>query len=327
MALLFKDSQLLSGRTQAASDPAGRFVAAQGSLCGSETTIVSVYAPVDRQERTPFFRQQLQPALPTGVPLVVGGDWNCVAGDQDLVGGQPGTRQHGFHDGLLPLQHALGLHDAFRLLHPTTAEFTFTATSGFSSARLDRWLVNDSLLTSVSAATVTDSRPGDHYGVSLSISPVAAAPRGPGVWSMPPFILSHPALQTLMAAEVQAFIAAHPLSTELSRADRCDQLKVHMQDVATNYCHVFNNQRTTQLRALRKQAAGARQAYLADPSNQHALDALRQTAATLQQHRQQQAAKDALRAGVLLHEYGDQSTYYFHHLHRQRQEATVINHL
>ncbi len=47
----------------------------------------------------------------------------------------------------------------------------------------------------------------------------------------------------------------------------------------------------------------------------------------LLQHRRQQAATDALRAGVLLHEYGDQSTYYFHHLHRQRQQATVITHL
>ena len=28
-----------------------------------------------------------------------------------------------------------------------------------------------------------------------------------------------------------------------------------------------------------------------------------------------------------MHEYGDQSTYYFHHLHRQRQQATVISHL
>ena len=38
-------------------------------------------------------------------------------------------------------------------------------------------------------------------------------------------------------------------------------------------------------------------------------------------------ATDALRAGVLLHEYGDQSTYYFHHLHKQRQQATVISRL
>ena len=29
----------------------------------------------------------------------------------------------------------------------------------------------------------------------------------------------------------------------------------------------------------------------------------------------------------MLHEYGDQSTYYFHHLHRQLQQATIINSL
>ena len=327
VALLFKDTPLLSDLTATTSDSSGRFVAAQGALSGSQTMFMSVYAPADRQERAPFFQQQLQPALPTATPLVLGGDWNCVAGDRDLVGGQPGTRQHGFQNVLLPLQQALGLHDAFRLLHPTAQDFTYTATTGASSARLDRWLVSDSLLTAISAASVTDTRPGDHYGVSLSISPATAPPRGPGVWSMPPFILSHPAFQTLMKAEVQTFLAAHPLSTVLSRAERWDQLKVHVQDVVVQYCFGVHNQRTTQLRALRQQTSAARQAYLADPSNQHALDALRHTATTLQQHRQQQAAKDALRAGVLLHEYGDQSTYYFHHLHRQRQQATVISHL
>ena len=327
VALLFKPTPLLSGLTAAVSDPNGRFVAAQGSLSGSQTMFASVYAPADRQERAPFFQQQLQPALPTGTPLVLGGDWNCVAEDLDLVGGQPGTRQHGFHNGLLPLSHALGLHDVFRLLHPTATDFTHTATTGCSSARLDRWLVSDSLLTAVSAATITDTRPGDHYGVSLSISPATAPPHGPGVWSLPTFILSHPALQTLMKAQIQSFMAAHPLSTALGRADRWDQLKAHIKDVATQYCFNFHNQRTTQLRALRQQTSDARQAYVADPSNASALDALRRTAAQLQQHRQQQAAKEALRAGVLLHEYGDQSTYYFHHLHRQRQQATVISHL
>ncbi len=78
---------------------------------------------------------------------------------------------------------------------------------------------------------------------------------------------------------------------------------------------------------LRVRASQAPAAYVADPGSHHALDALRHTAADILQHRRQQAATDALRAGVLLHEYGDQSTYYFHHLHRQRQQATVITHL
>ena len=91
----------------ASIDPHGRFVAAQCNLCArGQVTLASVYAVPSvafqqRQERAPFFTLQcLVPALPARTPLVLGGDWNCVAGDQDLVGGQPGTRQHGFHSGL-----------------------------------------------------------------------------------------------------------------------------------------------------------------------------------------------------------------------------------
>ena len=217
--------------------------------------------------------------------------------------------------------------DAFRHLHPDAHEFTHTATSGSSSAKIDRWLVSDILLSAVSAATVSDTKPGDHYGVTLSLSPAAAPPRGPGDWAMPAFIISHPAFKTLMTAHIQAFFQAYPVSPTLNRADRWDLLKVDIQDVARNYCSTFHARRTAQLRALRVQASSARSAYLADPANQRALDELRNTAADLQQHRQRQAATDALRAGVLLHEYGDQSTFYFHHLHRQRQQATTISQL
>ena len=89
-----------------------------------------------------------------------------MANDQDLIGGQPGTRQDGFQHGLLPLQQALGLQVAERNLQPQEREFTHTATSGSSSARIDRWLVTDSLLPNVSATLVSDIRPSDHYGVS-----------------------------------------------------------------------------------------------------------------------------------------------------------------
>ncbi len=66
---------------------------------------------------------------------------------------------------------------------------------------------------------------------------------------------------------------------------------------------------------------------MAAPGSHLALDELRHTAAALLQHRQKQAATDALRADVLLPEDGDQFTYDFHPLHRQQQQSTVISHL
>ena len=115
VALLLKPCPLLTGATSATVDPHGRFAAVQCDLSGSPITVASVYAPVERQERVPFFQGSLLPALPAGKPPCLGGGgWNCVA--NDIIGGQPGTRQFGFHQGLLPLQQALGLQDAFRHL-------------------------------------------------------------------------------------------------------------------------------------------------------------------------------------------------------------------
>jgi len=55
----------------------------------------------------------------------------------------------------------------------------------------------------------------------------------------------------------------------------------------------------------KKKGSQARAADVAAPGSHYALDAWRHTAAALLQHRRQQAAIVALRAGVLLHEYGD----------------------
>ena len=73
VALLFKASPLLSSVTPAAADPNGRFVAAQGNLCGCQITMASVYAPVERQQRAPFFQHSLMPALPASTPLACWG--------------------------------------------------------------------------------------------------------------------------------------------------------------------------------------------------------------------------------------------------------------
>ncbi|KAL3157058.1 hypothetical protein ABBQ38_001309 [Trebouxia sp. C0009 RCD-2024] len=98
---------------------------------------------------------------------------------------------------------------------------------------------------------------------------------------MPPSIITHAAFKTIMAAQVQAFMLACPVSQTASRAVSWDQLKVHIQDVARNYCSTFHADRTRHFRALRMRASQARAAYLADPTSQPALDQLRHTAAHL----------------------------------------------
>jgi len=38
------------------------------------------------------------------------------------------------------------------------------------------------------------------------VSPANAPPRGPGLWSMPPAIISHPAFKAFMTAQIKALL-------------------------------------------------------------------------------------------------------------------------
>ena len=95
----------------------------------------------------------------------------------------------------------------FRRVSKTRGGLPFRASpllSGIRSAATDpEWFYPHSHLR---VAALTVSQPADFYWVTLSLSPAATPPRGPGKWLMPPFIVSHPAFKTLMTAEVQALM-------------------------------------------------------------------------------------------------------------------------
>ena len=214
MALLFKACPLLSDVSAYAADPCGRFIAAQGTLSGSHVTMASVYAPVERQERAPFLQQSLLPAMSIGTPLLLGGDWNWVAQDMDLVGGQPGTRQHGFQSGLLPFQQALSLHDAFRCLHPQAREFTHTATNNASSARIDRCRAAATACFQMSVQLQSQT-------VSCQNIMECHLPMHlPAVQGFGQCLLALFPFKTLMTAHIQTFFQTNPVTTTLSRAAR-----------------------------------------------------------------------------------------------------------
>lgn len=62
---------------------------------GLPYTVVSVYAPAVAAERQAYFLQELLPSLPADRHLIMGGDFNCIAGQQDLrystQRGKPGS--------------------------------------------------------------------------------------------------------------------------------------------------------------------------------------------------------------------------------------------
>ena len=121
-----------------------------------------------------------------------------------------------------------------------------------------------------------------------------------------------------MTAQIQTIFQANPVTTAVSRAEM-GQLKLHIHEVARNYCSIFHAQRTGQLRVLMVRASQAQGPR--GISRQSSCPGCSAPYSSISS-----AASPAAGWG-LLHEYADQSTYDFHHLHRHRQQSTIISHL
>ena len=159
-------------------DPFGRFLVTNVEIEDQRLQICNVYAPNHVSSRSTFF-QPLFSVLKSGVPTILGGDFNCVenifldkiGGDSDLAVSALKSLQN--------LTKAFNLHDAFRDLHPSTKLFTWSRADGTISCRPDRFYVSREIICSKSHTKFFSF--SDHNAAVLKFQPPNTQKRGPGV--------------------------------------------------------------------------------------------------------------------------------------------------
>ncbi len=182
-------------------DPFGRFLVTNVEIEDQRLQFCNVYAPNHVSSRSNFF-QQLFSVLKSGVPTILGGDFNCVenifldkiGGDSDLVVSALKSQQN--------LTKAYNLQDAFRDLHPSTKSFTWSSVDGSISCRVDRFYVSREVICSLSNTKFLPF--SDHYAVILKFQPPNTQKRGPGVWKRNTSLLQHEYVE-----KIRGFYACH----------------------------------------------------------------------------------------------------------------------
>ena len=307
----------------------GRILGVDFHLEQTPFTVVSVYAPHTAASRPAFYRHQLLPSLPQDRRLVLGGDWNCISSELDLLdpAGNPAHRYPGYWDGLREVEAARQLHDVWRERNGTARTFTHVSSSG-TSARLDRWMVSEQLLAWVSpgphAAGQTVGYPGDHLGVTLSLTIPGSLVPGQGAWRLSLHLLDDQQLCNTITTRLPEFAAAHPISHTYSHGQRWEDIKQLIRDLATQRSYQLALQRRQATRDLEADSRTAQAAYAAAPTNAAALTAWREAHYLLQELNAAAAHAAANQAGLAWQQYGEQSTYWFHHVARERQAQTAI---
>ena len=329
VAILFRTTARISDFTVRHSSATGRTLSVDFTFGGLPYTVVCVCAPSVAADRPQYFTQELFPSMPADRHLLVGGDFNCIAGQQDMLdpASPPGQRTLGYWTGLRHVETEHHLYDVWRDLNADRRAFTHIATSGQSAARLDRWLISEQLRARVSKEPQATGHvigyPGDHLGVSLCLTAPASTLYGAAVWRLPLHLLDDQPFCDRIADEVPAYLAAHPLGPQLTRGHRWENLKRQVKDIAMQRSWALAAQHRASLRMLEADSRAAVAAYSRSPSAQTLLEW--QDAHQLLQALNAESAKGAaLHAGVVWQFYGEQSTFWFHHLARERQSRTEL---
>ena len=246
-----------------------------------------------------------------------------MASELDTVHAAPTSRRFaGFAGGLQVVQENLGLQDVWRTLNPNRTAFTHQAAHG--GGRLDRWLASQELMPLCHMTNIHDDLPGDHLGVSVKIIARTGVLQGPPTWRFPVHLLDDADFRKRTQDLLEDFFGPRAVHDGLSHADRWDAFKVGIRDFTQAFSWREAAAKQSSMSALRAAAAVSREQYTLDPSNTQALQAWQLARLDLQTWHSAIAAEAALRAGILWGHYGEQSTFYFHHLARQRQAKTSI---
>ena len=329
VAVLFRDGAATSAVQRVCEAP-GRALVVSFEHAGVAHAVVSVYAPVEPPQRQAFFLDTLLPLLPSDRALLVGGDFNCVSDAFDVLGGTADSlirREVGYWGGLQHVQAARDLVDVYRELHPTGREITRAGPQ--SAARLDRWLVSRSLLGRLRAADVgagVDQLPSDHRAVYIALRAGRQGPAlGKGPWRFCLDLLRNAAYMEATAALLDRFDASHPvIAGSATLGTDYEELKALLREEAKRHMLARSRVRNAQEAAATGAVRAALALYQRHPTLAYAREGLMHARARRQALAHEAATAAARKAQVVWQHYGEQPTFWFHWLTRERQQQTTI---
>uniref|UniRef100_A0A672F5Y5 exodeoxyribonuclease III n=1 Tax=Salarias fasciatus TaxID=181472 RepID=A0A672F5Y5_SALFA len=218
--------------SQIISDPNGRFIIVTGKICGNNLTLANVYGP--NWDNEDFFKK-LFISLPdlNSSRLILGGDFNCCLDPSiDRSSNRPATLSKSSKTIQLFMdQYAVS--DVWRFFNPTSRQFSFFSPVHRSFSRIDFFLIDNTLLSSVRSCTYTPIVISDHAAVILDISlPGRSLSRLP--WRLNPLLLNDPDFIKTINSRIDLFTTTN-LNSDISASIIWETCKAFLRGEIISY--------------------------------------------------------------------------------------------
>ena len=173
----------------------GRALALKIDWLESEsTTLLNIYAPVNRGDQSPFWKTVETNRRTNGFPIpdFMLGDLNVTEEPLDRAPARADDRSA--MDALREIRLTWNVRDIWRQINPDTRDYTYWANANGQQtmSRLDRIYTKDQLTTFVLDCAITMSPvPTDHYLVVAKYAPRDTPEIGKGRWTIPLYLIEN----------------------------------------------------------------------------------------------------------------------------------------
>ena len=152
------------------------------NINGYVLKIVNVYGPSERDDPAFFDELFRLAATEQQEYFIMCGDWNLTLNPEiDSYNYSPRDRRSRSRNVVTKNCLDLNIHDAWRVMNGHRKQFSWRRANPVKCARLDFFLVSDSILNKCLACEILPGYRSDHSRVSLRLN-LSSQPRGRGVW-------------------------------------------------------------------------------------------------------------------------------------------------
>lgn len=171
-------------------DDQGNFLALNVKIENTNLTLITLYGP---NKDSPSFFKNITDAIEkfNNTNVIICGDFNLTLDQNNDTFNYKHINNPNARERLLEIMHQHELVDCFRSMHPDTKRYTWRKKTPIQQARLDFFLVSNSLLNLITKSSIEASYRSDHSPISLELK-LQNFNQGKGTWKFNSSLLGDP---------------------------------------------------------------------------------------------------------------------------------------
>uniref|UniRef100_A0A3Q3A000 Reverse transcriptase domain-containing protein n=1 Tax=Kryptolebias marmoratus TaxID=37003 RepID=A0A3Q3A000_KRYMA len=310
--------------TKVISDPNGRYIIVLGRISSSNLTLVNLYGP--NWDDEDFFKNILF-SLPdlSNSQLILGGDFNCCL---DPLLDRSSNKSYSVSKSskvLHTFMQQYAVSDVWRYFNPNTRKFSFFSPVHSTFSRIDFFLLDNKLLSSVRSCCYNPIVISDHSPVILDLSlPGRTASRPP--WRFNSVLLNDSVFVKTMNDRLDLYVSTN-ITSDVSAATVWETCKAYLRGEIIAYS-AYLRKTTTQKSLILSSAMSDLQAKCAESPAPDLIKSLLIKKAEFDTLASDAAVALLLKSRYSYYEFGDKPSKILAHQIRQRasnQHIVEIN--